>query len=35
MKKLFERIVFTLFISLVFFAAMVVFGLIESIAPIR
>jgi hypothetical protein len=35
MKKLIERIVFTLFVSLVIFASMVVYGLIESIAPIH
>lgn len=35
MKKLFERIVFTLFVSLVIFAAMVAFALVESIAPIH
>jgi len=34
MKKLIERIVFTLFISLIIFAAMVVFALIEQIAPV-
>lgn len=35
MKKLIERIVFTLFVSLVIFSAMVVFALIENIAPIH
>ena len=33
MEKLIERIVFTLFISLIIFMAMVIFALIEQIAP--